>query len=709
MKLTFLRARPPLSAIALAVTILSAHSVPAQTTKSFRPPAAPLVTHSPYFSVWTMNDTTTGDWSKHWTGAVNAMCGLVRVDGKTYRSMSPQPDTVPALKQTGVEVTPTRTTYRLEGAGIDLKLAFLSPLLPNDLDLLARPVTYVTWEVRSVDGRPHAVSIYADVTGEWAVNTPDQVIDWKHSTEGAFTIGRCGTTQQAVLAKAGDNRRIDWGYLYVAVPNGGVASDASSGPGKSASVIADDKTARSAFSVNGVLPAEDDKNLPRAARDNWPVYAVTFDLGSVSAKPVSRHLLLAYDEIYAIELMGKRLRPYWRRDGMEPAGLLQAAEKDYARVTSRCRKFDEALMADLTRAGGAKYAQLCALAYRQCMAANGLAADDNGRPLQFPKENFSNGCISTVDVLYPSAPFFLLLSPTLLKAQLTPVLDYAASPRWRFPFAPHDLGTYPLADGQVYGGGERDERDQMPVEESGNMLLMLAAMAKIDGKADYAAKYWTQLEQWAKYLRDKGLDPENQLCTDDFAGHLAHNANLSLKAIEGLGGYALLCDMTGRKEQGAQVRSEAREMARKWVEMAKDGDHYRLTFDRPGTWSQKYNLVWDRILNLNLFPADIASTEIAYYKTKQNPFGLPLDSRKTYTKLDWTVWTATLADNKADFEALVDPLYRFANESPSHVPLTDWFETTNARQTGFQARSVVGGIFIKMLADPATWRKWARQ
>ena len=148
---------------------------------------------------------------------------------------------------------------------------------------------------------------------------------------------------------------------------------------------------------------------------------------------------------------------------------------------------------------------------------------------------------------------------------------------------------------------------------------------------------------------------------------------------------------------------------RKWVEMAKDGDHYRLTFDRAGTWSQKYNLVWDRLLGLNLFPAGRRKDRDRLLQDETESVRPAARQPKAYTKLDWTVWTATLADNKADFETLVDPLYQFANASPSHVPLTDWFETTDARQTGFQARSVVGGVFIKMLANPASWRKWAHR
>ncbi|SPF47165.1 Glutaminase (fragment) [Candidatus Sulfopaludibacter sp. SbA4] len=247
----------------------------------------------------------------------------------------------------------------------------------------------------------------------------------------------------------------------------------------------------------------------------------------------------------------------------------------------------------------------------------------------------------------------------------------------------------------------------MPVEESGNMLIMLAALARVEGSAAYAEKYWPELTRWAEYLKEKGLDPENQLSTDDFAGHLAHNANLSIKAILALGSYGMLADMIGRKQDAALYRKTAQEFARKWLDLANDGDHYRLAFDKPGTWSQKYNLVWDKLLGLNLFPPEVARKEMAFYLTKQNAFGLPLDNRKDYTKLDWVLWTATLADNATDFEKLVAPAFQFASTSVSRVPLTDWYDTVTGKQQGFQARSVVGGLFVKMLADPAVWKKYA--
>jgi hypothetical protein len=334
-------------------------------------------------------------------------------------------------------------------------------------------------------------------------------------------------------------------------------------------------------------------------------------------------------------------------------------------------------------------------------------SDVDGTPLFFSKENFSNGCIDTVDVLYPSAPLFLLLNPKLLEGQMKPILDYASLPRWRWPFAPHDLGTYPLANGQVYGGGERTEEDQMPIEETGNMLILALAVAKAEGNTDLARSYWPLLSKWADYLLQKGLDPENQLSTDDFAGHLAHNANLSIKAIEAIASYAELARLLGDSKRATDYRSSAKKMAGQWEHMAEDGDHYRLAFDNAGTWSQKYNLVWDRLLSLNLFDRSITRKEMAFYLRHQNEFGLPLDNRANYTKLDWIVWTATLSDDPAEFQSLIAPLHRYADQTPSRVPLSDWYDTRDAKQVGFQARSVVGGVFIRMLADPARWHSWS--
>ena len=515
----------------LPILVLFASTVEAQ----LRPPAVPLVTHDPYFSVWSAADALSADQTRHWTGTVQSLYSAVRVDGTLYRLMGREVrgQQGPVLEQRSLTVLPTRTIYTFAGAGVAITLTFLTPTLPSDLDVLSRPATYITWDVASTDGRTHDLAAYFDASSELAVNTPEQPVTWGRFRLGAYSALRTGSLDQPVLAKSGDNLRIDWGYLYAVAPHDDVATYAG-----------DRDAARASFANDGALPDRDDFSAPRVGGRRGAVLAFSWRLQGVTSQPVSRHVVLAYDDGFSIEYFNRRLRPWWRRNGAEAGDMLSDAIRDYDRLAGAASRFDDALMTDLRRSGGEQYAQIAALAFRQAMAAHKLVADLDGTPLLFSKENFSNGCIATVDVTYPSSPFFLLFSPALLRGMLTPIMDYARLPRWRFPFAPHDLGTYPLANGQVYGGGERTEENQMPVEESGNMLLMVAALAQVEGNADFAERYWPLLTKWAEYLRDKGFDPENQLCTDDFAGHLAHNANLSIKAIVALGAYAKLADMT---------------------------------------------------------------------------------------------------------------------------------------------------------------------
>jgi hypothetical protein len=666
-----------------------------------RAPATPLVVHDPYFSIWSMSNRLTGGPTRHWTGARQALTGILRVDGKNYRFLGDAFDSVPALEETARQITPTRTIVTLQNAQVELQVCFLTPAFPDDLELMSRPVTYLTWTVRSRDGAQHNVVLYFDVDGAIATNTRDENVVWSRDRVPGMNLLRVGTQRQPLLEKWGDDLRIDWGYFYLAVPD----------VQGSALITAGNEDERHQFIHTGSLPDEDDleqPRMPQSRHPSMPLLNVALPLGKVGSSPVSHHVLLAYDDIYSIEYMHQKLLPYWRKQFATFSALLQAAEHDYPALQQRAERYDADLEKDLVSVGGPEYGAIAVLAFRQAIGAHKLVEDAGGVPFFMPKENFSNGSISTVDVLYPSVPMFLFLNPKLVEAQLEPVVRYAETSQWKFPFAPHDLGVYPLANGQLYGGGEVSEDDQMPVEESGNMILMFAALAKAEHNPDYASKHWPLLTKWAEYLLAKGFDPENQLCTDDFAGHLAHNTNLSIKAIEALAAYAQLARLRGDTAVATKYGDAARSMANQWVTMAADGEHYRLAFDKPSTWSQKYNLVWDNILGFHLFPAKVAEQEVAFYKTKLNSFGLPLDNRANYTKLDWTIWSATLATSSDDFRALTHPIYQFLNQTPDRVPMTDWYDTKTAHQVGFQARSVVGGVYIKMLAEPQLWDKWNR-
>ena len=659
-----------------------------------RPPATPLITHDPYFSIWSASDKLTDSDTTHWTGAPQPIAGIARIDGKAFRFMGRHPDAIPAMEQTGSSVTPTHTRYQFRQSGVTLEFAFMTPALMSNLDVLSRPVTYLTWRVQATDGAAHRVSVLLDVDPLIAVDDrSQQVVSFRNQTS-LLNVLSMGSRDQNILNRSGDNLRIDWGYFHLAIPKDEGSTTA----------IAPDLA--KAFAETGKLPASDSIGMPQPANRTSRHLAVSLEFGSVGAQSVTRHLLVSYTEGYAIQYLERNLRPYWQRDNMPVEQMLDRAETQYSALDKRADAFDSELTADLTKVGGEHYAAIAVLAYRQTLAAHKLVADVNGDPMLFAKENFSNGCIATVDVLYPSAPFFLFFQPKLLEAQLLPVLEYSALARWRFPFSPHDLGQYPLANGQVYGGGEKTEEDQMPVEESGNMLMLVDALAQAEGNAHLAERFWPQITSWAQYLKEKGLDPENQLTTDDFAGHVAHNANLSIKAIEALAAYAELAHLLKQEDVAKEYNATAKSMADKWVGMAQEGDHFKLAFNSPDTWSQKYNLVWDQVLGYNLFPKTVRNTELSFYMGKINRYGLPLDSRADYTKLDWSIWTATLASTPEQFNAIIDPIYRWTNETPGRVPLGDWYDTKTGKQIHFQARSVVGGVFIKALSDKQLAAKW---
>lgn len=678
--------------IARGSTAAQAEATRAAAAPQFRPPAVPLVVVDPYFSIWSFANHLTYDATRHWTGARMDLQSIVRVDGKAYRIMGDEPRIIAPARQTGLRVLPTRTIYDFQAGAVSVQLTFLTPDLPHDVPVLARPVTYLIWRVHSTDGQPHQIEIYYDNTAELAVNTPDEAVDWKSETDGGLEVLRMGTAAQPILGRAGDSVRIDWGYIYAAAPQEETPQ----------AVVLPARKAIEEFASSGALRSPMDTRMPRAANDDWPAMAVAFNLGRVRSESVSRHIILAYDEIYPIEYMHHRLRAYWQKSEPAIGGLLQDAERDYSSLKMRSEQFDDHLMADLSQVGGEQYAEVAALAYRQAFGANKLAIGPDGKPLMFLKEISSCGCAQTADVIYPESPILLLLNPKLLGDSLIPLLDYGQSSQWPYSYAPHDLGTYPLDNGRP-----AEKMESMPVEESGNMLLMIAGIAQAEGNAKFAERYWPLLTKWAEYLKAHGLDPGDQLCTDDFTGLLAHNANLSLKAIVAMGGYAMMAKMLGKTAVSDDFSRTSKEYAQKWLQLAADGDHTRLAFDRPGTWSEKYNLVWDRVLGLNLFPPSLAAQELAYYAKQATPFGFPLDSRTAFTKLDWESWSAALAPSKDAFVSLFDGAYGFADRTPTRVPLNDWYWTTDGTQTGFQARPVVGGIYMEMLTHAQMWKKWA--
>ena len=579
--------------------------------------------------------------------------------------------------QKSIDVLATNTYYTFVCGPVELDLVFTAPMLIDDYDLLSAPVNYISYQVRSTDGRAHDAQLLLTASPLIAVNKAAQPTVTTQEEHRGVTYLKTGTIEQPILAKTGDGICIDWGYLYLPNINGDVA-------------ITHDELLRKTFTTTGRLP-EGERRVAASKPEEMPTLAYRHDFGRVTQ--ASSYALIGYDEIEDIEYFYKRYKGYWAHEGaVSIFDMIQRMNREYSGIMKRCRQLDKTIYDDAFEAGNKQYADILSACYRHVIAAHKLFRDDEGNLLFFSKENNSNGCVNTVDLTYPEAPLFLCYNPELQKAMMTSIFEYSYSGRWTKPFAAHDLGQYPKANNQVYGG-------DMPLEEAGNMITLAAMLCLIDGNTGYVDKYWDIITTWANYLSDNGQDPTNQLCTDDFAGHWAHNTNLSVKAIMGVAGYALMAQLKGLDDVYNKYMNRAREMAVKWEQDAREGDHYRLAFDRPDTWSQKYNMVWDKLWKLNLFPNGAMEREVKYYLTKQNRYGLPLDIRRDYTKSDWIMWTAAMSKDKKTFVKFVEPLYNYMNETESRVPTSDWYDTKTALMVGFKARSVIAGHWMRVLAE----------
>ena len=406
--------------------------------------------------------------------------------------------------------------------------------------------------------------------------------------------------------------------------------------------------------------------------------------------------IAAYDDIDCLLYFEEPIKAYWKKDGKTIEEAISEAASEYEAVSEKCDKFSDKLYQDALDKGNEEYAELLSLAFRQVMAAHKLAVDKEGNNIYVSKECFSNGCAATVDVTYPSAPMYLIYNTELLKGMLRPIFKYADSKAWELEFAPHDVGTYPLLNGQAYYSGSLE--GQMPVEECGNMLVLVDAICRQDGNYSFAKEHCALLEKWSQYLVEYGEDPANQLCTDDFAGHMPHNVNLAIKAVMGLAGFADILENLGEVEKAKSFYATAKRYADSICERAKNDDgSYRLAFDRADTFSLKYNSVWDKLWRTNLFEDKFYSGEIARYKKEALPYGVPLDSRAYYTKSDWLVWSACLADNEEDFDYFIHMLYSAFDTMHTRVPMTDWYYADIANMVNFQNRTVQGGLFIKLM------------
>jgi hypothetical protein len=670
-----------------------------------RPPAAPLAVRNPYVSTWLPATLTPGTWQQFWQGHVTAMTGIARIDGTSYVFLGNPAIPLPvpngnqgslsytngfeqALQQTALNVTPTRSAYTLQGGGVQLTLEFLSPVEPGDLMRQSIPLSYILISARAIDGRTHDVQIYTDISGEWCSADDSQEITWAPAqvrySGGTLQSWTVQLANQQPLTE--QNQQAAWGTT---VWSASVASGLTFQSGQ-------DIVVRPQFVDNGKLLNSNDTNY-RPINDNWPVFAFCADLGQLGAAAQSVPLSIGLVRTPAVSYQGQNLQPLWTASFSSWQDMVGFFHADMAAAAQRADTLDAKITSDALRAGGQAYAGLCAIALRQAYGGTELVVGPDGKPWAFLKEISSDGNVSTVDVLFPASPVWVYADPGYLALLLEPLVSYAESGLWPEQFSPHDLGSsYPVANGHNDGGGEN-----MPVEETGNMLIMTAAYIQQDPGpgAAFATAHYTVLKQWADYLVANLPDPGFQNQTDDFAGPIAHSVNLALKGIVAVAAMSKIATAAGNSADAASFKAQAQQFIGYWTTNAQDpaAAHLDLTYSGAdggnGTWGTTYNGFADRLLGTGLVPASVLAEQSAWYESVSNQFGLPLQVPHSYAKSDWEMFTAAWLSDYPVSKQLIQQVYTYANTTPSRVPFSDLYDTISGNQVAFQARPVQGGMF----------------
>ncbi|OTB15176.1 hypothetical protein K445DRAFT_124558 [Daldinia sp. EC12] len=688
-----------LRSVLAGVALLGSLADAASSFSPARPPAIPLAVKSPYLNSWLNVGSDggnggylAGEWPKFWSQQNTGWAGFIRVDGKAYNWLGAPPG-ADVVDQTEFSYTSTRSTFVMNvGGKVEMNITFLSPVTPSDLKRQSLVFSYLDVGVHSLDGASHDVQLYADVSAEWASGDLNAIIEWDYKSADGVVYHQFERQNQAAISET--NQQANWGTWYWSTKD----EDNLSWQ------IGADTDVRGAFIDKGVLPNTKDTNF-RAVQDRWPVFGFASDLGSVGSSTVSTLYALGMTQDGAINLLGEGsdLTTYpalWQSYFDSAVDALTFFYNDYDEASELSTDLDNKVASDSLAAAGQNYLTLTSLSVRQTFGALQFTGTDSD-PLVFLKEISSNSDIQTVDVIFPAIPLILYTNPSLLDYLLKPLFLNQENGHYPNTNAIHDLGTFPVARGYPKGDDEL-----MPLEECGNMIIMVLAYAQRTDDNDYLAQHYPILKQWAGYLVDEALIPADQISTDDFAGSLANQTNLGLKGIIGLRAMAEISERTGNDDDAKSFGDTATSYIEQWqgfgLNTAANPPHATLSYGDDDSHGLLYNLYANSLLGFGDFvPKSVYDMQSNFYPTVALKYGVPLDTRHTYTKTDWMLWAAATSSQKTR-DTIIGLVADWINVTPTNKPLTDLYDAATGDYPGglqFTARPVAGGHFA-LLALP---------
>ncbi|KAL8705609.1 MAG: hypothetical protein Q9201_001296 [Fulgogasparrea decipioides] len=532
---------------------------------------------------------------------------------------------------------------------VELTISFLSPITPTSTLRQSIPASYMIVHVKG----GFNVNVYVDINGQWVSGNRGSRIVWElaqrqlgDSKKGLKTWK---IRRETELLLSEERDQAEWGTLHFTGP-----SDLRHEAGTSGLI-------RPRFARTGTLQNEIDDDY-RSIMDEEPVFAFakSFHLNSSSSSslPATDKVMFSIALIQnpVTQFAAARgltfMRPLWSSWFSSVEALLDFHYLDYSTASKLASNYSAQLAIDAHASGSDEYVDIVALTARQVMGATVFSGTPDD-PILFLKEISSNGNFQTIDVIFPSFPFFLYTNPRWLAYLLEPLIEHMLSGQYPNKYAMHDLGThFPNATGHADG---RDE--YMPVEECGNILIMgltivnsliydtgvaagsvwsslgsssfdpnPATSAFLLGKIEtrdgvvglddswggstkglkqaqkWVNKSYRLWKQWTSYLIEFSLEPHFQLSTDDFAGPLELQTNLALKGIIGIKAMSKIAEAIDNTDDAKYYHNISETYIRKWEEfgVSRDGNHAKLAYHWYGSWTTLYNLYADTLLCFHL-------------------------------------------------------------------------------------------------------------
>ncbi|KAJ5761209.1 hypothetical protein N7520_008365 [Penicillium odoratum] len=676
------------STIALVGSFLVSQSN-AITYSPLKPPSYPLAVRSPYLSAWIPGnevDSLPSNNAQFWAGNTLVWSVIARVDNTTYNLFgvaSPNDGTTSATV-TAATYTSTHSTFTVTAGSRTFTLDFFSPVSPKNYLRQSLPFSYLT--VTLVAGDSSSVQIYSDISESWTGQSTDS--SWSYSTTGSTGVFQIEAVGQATYSENSDGQALWGSAVYATRPSSDSTLSTQAGPRV---------TVREQFIEEGTLTGT------YADWTSGAVVAFAHDLGT-TADESSVTFAIGHVREESINFLGAAQTGYYRATYPDTLEAVSYFLDDYDDANSESTTFDDLISNTGSSSFGSKYSDVLALSVRQVYGGIEVTIPnetlDTSSTRAFIKEISSDGNINTVDVIYATFPIFYVLSPDYIKLLLSPVFEYMATDAYSEIYAVHDIGAlYPNATGHLSSG------EAMPIEESGNVILLTYAYQKASGDTDLYTTYSSQIETYANYLYNNGLYPAAQLSLNDALGDLANQTNLAVKAAVALTAYGKLASDTTYVTTGRDWADKI------WTDhLGTDAAGTRFLIQYNITpWFLVFNHYPDKLFGLDVFPDDAYNATSDFYPTVREDAGIPLDGTIGWGQTNWQSFVAaTVSDDTRD--TFIDDLWTYISNGLNTAPFSDryWVTASGSYSAGesysFRARPTLGSHFaLAALSGADIW------